>query len=244
MENERGNTNGATDRTKGRTTDRTTDRDADLLLSRVLFHFDEFAEFERNHPGVLASSIRESREKYASTYQVALQPPRFSFEIVSNPDFNVGQVKKLYAAIEARLNPADSTVGAIGRVRILPYDDMRSGGFAVDTEGKSMKTVHFPAVDRPAETGRVFGITWPIRMAGGGCVEWGTMRNSEPVFAHRTGASDCKRRATKSGGLFDDYHRYLMFKCGNDGPAWTREEADIVKACFVEAGFVFASVRK
>jgi hypothetical protein len=195
----------------------------------------------RTDPGVLSPASRDPR---VSARQVAFQAPRFSFEIVSNPDFNVGQVKKLYAAIEARLNPADSTAGAIGRVRILPYDDMRSGGFAVVAEGKQTKTVHFPAFDRPAETGRVFGITWPIRKTGGGCVEWGTMRNSEPVFAHRTGASDCKGRATKPGGLFDDYHRFVTFKCGNDGAVWTQEEADIVKACFIEAGFVFASVRK
>jgi hypothetical protein len=195
----------------------------------------------RTDPGVFSPASRETHE---SARQVALQPPRFSFEIVSNPDFTVGQVKKLYAAIEARLNPADSAVDAIGRARILPYDDMASGGFAVVAEGKPTKTVLFPAFDRPAETGRVFGVTWPIRTAGGGCVEWGTMCNSELVFAHRAGASDCKKRATKHGGLFDDYHRFLTFKCNNDGPAWTQEEADIVKACFVEAGFAFADVRK
>lgn len=197
----------------------------------------------RTDPGVLSLA---SSEPHASTRQVALQPPRFSFEIISNPDFTIGQVKKLYAAIEARLSPADSAepVDAICRVRVLPYDDMVSGGFAVVAEGKPMKTVHFPALYLPAETGRVFGITWPIRTAGGGCVEWGTMRNSEPVFAHRAGASDCKRRAARFGGLFDDYHRFLTFKCSNEGPAWTQEEADIIKACFVEAGFLFASVRK
>lgn len=195
----------------------------------------------RTDPGVLSPA---SRETCVSARQVALQPPRFSFEIITNPDFTVGQVKKLYAAIEARLNPADSAVGAIDRVRVLPYDDMASGGFAVVTEGKQMKTVHFPALYLPAENGHVFGVTWPIRTTGGGCVEWGTMRNSEPVFAHRAGASDCKRRATRFGGLFDDYHRYLTFKCDNDGAAWTQEEAYIVKACFIEAGFVFASVRK
>ena len=195
----------------------------------------------RTDPGVLPPA---SRETHASARQVALQPPRFSFEIVSNPDFTVSQVKKLYAAIEARLNPAGSAVDAICRARVLPYDDMVSGGFAVVAEGKPMKTVHFPALYLPAETGRVFGVTWPIRTAGGGCVDWGTVRNSEPVFAHRAGASDCKRRATGFGGLFDGYHRFLTFKCDNEGPAWTQEEADIVKACFVEAGFVFANVRQ